>query len=42
MDLTPVTTAITSGVADVTTIGLAILGVIVAIATFRWIKRAMG
>ncbi len=42
MDLTSVTDAITSSVGDVTTIGLAILGVIVGIAAFKWIRRSIG
>jgi hypothetical protein len=41
MDLTSTTTAITGATGDVTTIGLAILAVIVAVASFRWIKSAM-
>lgn len=34
-----VTTAITDAVADVSTIGAAILGVIVVIASFMWMRR---
>lgn len=42
MNLTPVTTSITAAVGDVTTIGLAVLSVVVGIAAFRWIRRAIG
>lgn len=36
-----VTTAITDAVTDVTTIGAAILGVIIVIAAFAWMRRMM-
>ena len=36
-----VTTAITAAVTDVGTVGAAILGVIVAIMAFKWLRRAL-
>ncbi|MFC3681410.1 major capsid protein [Bacterioplanoides pacificum] len=42
LDLTSVTDTIASSVGDVQTVGLAILGVIVGIAAFKWIRRAIG
>ncbi|MAY14001.1 major capsid protein [Thalassolituus sp. C2-1] len=42
LDLTSVTDTITGSLGDVQTVGLAILGVIVGIAAFKWIRRAIG
>lgn len=41
LDLTTVTDTIASSVGDVQTVGVAILGVIIAIAAFKWIRRAI-
>ncbi|MCA6061679.1 hypothetical protein HUF18_18000 [Thalassolituus sp. ST750PaO-4] len=42
LDLTSVTNTISASVGDVQTVGLAILGVVVGIAAFKWIRRAIG
>tara|TARA_Y100000296_G_scaffold33170_1_gene38398 strand:- start:753 stop:908 length:156 start_codon:yes stop_codon:yes gene_type:complete len=42
LNLTSVTDTITGSLGDVQTVGLAILGVIVGIAAFKWIRRAIG
>lgn len=42
LNLDAVTSAIDSSVGDVQTVGLAILAVIVGIAAFKWIRRAIG
>ncbi len=41
MDLTSVTTSITDSLADVTTLGLACLGIYVAIKTFGWVRGGL-
>lgn len=38
---TSVTTGITAAVADVSTVGAAILGVVIAIVAFSWIRRVL-
>ena len=41
MDLTAVTASITSSIVSITTLGLAVLSVVVAIKTFGWVRGAM-
>lgn len=41
LDLTSVTTAISGAAGHVTTVGLAILGVVVGIKVFSWIRGAI-
>ena len=41
MELTGVTTAITSATTDVTALGLACLSVYVAVKAFSWVRSAM-
>lgn len=41
MDLTDFLASVTSATGDVTTVGLAILGVLVVVASFRWIRRSL-
>lgn len=40
MDLTTITTEITTAIAQVTAIGIACLSVFVAIKTFSWVRGA--
>lgn len=40
MDLAAIETAITAAKTDITTVGVAIIGVAAAVFAFRWIKAA--
>lgn len=41
IDTSSVTTAISDGSGAVTTVGVAVLGVMVLIAVYKWIRRAL-
>lgn len=41
IDVSGVTTSISDGSTAVTTVGVAVLGVIVLIAVYKWIRRAL-
>jgi hypothetical protein len=41
LDVSAVQTGITEALAAVTTVGIAVLGVIIAIKAYKWVRRAM-